>query len=511
MARPDSEDGWRPPRLDPESPDLIWIIVPGTNPPVHLQIMRGDPLILLPAFAADLNEHVEHMRDADSACYTPTNFVSTSNHLNATAFDFNWDSHKFHEFGTFNADQMRTLTELFAFYSVGDLSLIAWGGKDWAGDPQDEMHFQMGYNTWNNPQVGEWMRTHIRPDGFSTFRRGGQAGPPAQPQVMTVPLTPLPNGRWTSPSPAWAHLITRESGGNPTIIQQIIDVNSGGNEAEGLFQITPATWRAHSGDHLAPSPRLATPQQQAIIAARIFTRNPSGSDWGAGLPGREDAGQLAAGLVPLTDTPTQGEDELSAEAERMIKEIHDEWSASKLGPSRSFMAVDGKLIESPLGFLYNMDGNIWSQELTWAYLFDVSLAVEIVETVAQNGSYEGSWVQSNAFNAWLNQFGQEYCQGLIAFKQALVAKLVGSSSPQQSSGTGGVMRLPEPVSEPTHVLTPVTNISAQNSSGPKNLGDVVKTVVDAVQELNLSDSLSAADYATLDASIKILEMKNGTK
>jgi hypothetical protein len=94
-------------------------------------------------------------------------------------------------------------------------------------------------------------------------------------------------------------LINRESSGIPDIIQQIQDVNSGGNEAEGLFQITPRTWRANGGTDFARSARLATPQQQAIVAARIFTRNPSGSDWGAGRPGREDASQLAAGLVPL--------------------------------------------------------------------------------------------------------------------------------------------------------------------------------------------------------------------
>lgn len=135
-------------------------------------------------------------------------------------------------------------------------------------------------------------------------------GPLEQAGVLTVPLTPLANGTWTSPSPAWAHLIMRESGGNPTIIQQIIDVNSGGNEAEGLFQITPATWRAHNGTEFAATPRLATPQQQALVAARIFTRNPSGSDWGAGLAGRENAAELAAGLVPATAPPE--EDFLSA-------------------------------------------------------------------------------------------------------------------------------------------------------------------------------------------------------
>ncbi|MEV5360566.1 transglycosylase family protein [Micrococcus luteus] len=124
---------------------------------------------------------------------------------------------------------------------------------------------------------------------------------------MTIPLISRGNGRWGSPSPAWDHLINRESSGIPDIIQSpnVVDVNTGGNEAEGLFQITPKTWKGAGGLDFAPSARRATPQQQAVVAARIFTRNPSGSDWGAGRPGREDPRELAAGLVPLDSNQVQ--------------------------------------------------------------------------------------------------------------------------------------------------------------------------------------------------------------
>ncbi|ORA07765.1 transglycosylase family protein [Mycobacterium arosiense] len=122
---------------------------------------------------------------------------------------------------------------------------------------------------------------------------GNSSGAPAVPLVQTA------SGTWTSPNPAWAHLIQRESSGINQR-QGIIDVNPGGNEAEGLFQITPRTWAAHGGTAFAPSAIAATPQQQAQVAARILQGNPSGSDWGAGLPGRENAAALLQGILPPT-------------------------------------------------------------------------------------------------------------------------------------------------------------------------------------------------------------------
>ncbi|MGW8935980.1 phage tail tape measure protein [Gordonia terrae] len=121
--------------------------------------------------------------------------------------------------------------------------------------------------------------------------------PQAQPGgVTTIPLIQKPDGTWTSPDPAWAALIARESGGNPTITQGVQDANSGGNEATGLFQIARGTWAGNGGEEFAPIAGQATPQQQAIVAARIFEKS-GGQPWGAGLPGRENEDALRAGLV----------------------------------------------------------------------------------------------------------------------------------------------------------------------------------------------------------------------
>lgn len=319
-----SENGW--PYVDQGS--CTWVTIPGTNPPVSLQIQNGQPLQIMRAFAADFNAEVEPLRDPDSACWTEGNDVATSNHPGGTAMDLNWNSHPFQiPDAGFDSVKLAKVRELLDWYE----GTIFWG-NDW-DSPKDAMHFQMGYNSYLNAHTDDFIKRKIRPDGYST-RRGDA------PAVMTVPLMQNGDGTWGSPSPAWDHLIKRESSGNPTIVQQIIDVNSGGNEAEGLFQITPRTWQAHGGTEFAPSPRLATPQQQAIVAARIFTRNPSGSDWGAGLPGREDAAQLAAGLVPAGGTPVQGEDELSAQAEKFIAEIHG--ALFNAVPSQSIYATPGE-------------------------------------------------------------------------------------------------------------------------------------------------------------------------
>lgn len=104
------------------------------------------------------------------------------------------------------------------------------------------------------------------------------------------------SGTWRSSLPEWDALMQRESGGINQR-QQIIDSNSGGNEAEGLFQITPQTWNANGGGAYASSPLSASPQQQAAIAQNIFNRNPTGSDWGAGMQGRENPAQLQAELA----------------------------------------------------------------------------------------------------------------------------------------------------------------------------------------------------------------------
>ena len=194
-----TEDGW--PLVDQAG--CTWITVAGSNPPVSLQIQSGVPATVMGAWAADWNAFIEPLRDADSASWTEGNSVlggygrnNGSNHLGGTAEDLNWNSHPFRKRGSLNAAQMATLKEMEDFYE----GTMFWAGR-W-DDPADEMHSQMGYDTYDRasgdayPWVKDFITRKIRPDGFSTFRRGGTPGhqPAAAASVDVLRAAMSPTG-----------------------------------------------------------------------------------------------------------------------------------------------------------------------------------------------------------------------------------------------------------------------------------------------------------------------------
>lgn len=126
-----SEDGWR--MVD--QAECEWI---SPAPGVTIQVRKGIPATILGAFAARFHKIVEPLRDNDTACWTPTNTVATSNHMAGTAMDLNWGSHPFHVRGTFG-DRLPALRQL-----LDDFEGCVWWGGDWQS-PIDEMHFQLNY------------------------------------------------------------------------------------------------------------------------------------------------------------------------------------------------------------------------------------------------------------------------------------------------------------------------------------------------------------------------------
>ncbi|MBO0676767.1 M15 family metallopeptidase [Mycolicibacterium sp. S2-37] len=170
-----SENGW--PMVDEGSCE--WITVPGTN--VSLQIQKGWPLIVLRAFAADFHAYVEPLRDADSACWTRDNKVGNSNHLSGTGMDLNWngaDGRTFRlgisEAEAYPGDKARQLRELLAWYEDIVFCGGRWSIRDW-------MHMQLNGNTYGNAaRVQGFIDRKIRPDGFSTYRRGAYSANPVE-------------------------------------------------------------------------------------------------------------------------------------------------------------------------------------------------------------------------------------------------------------------------------------------------------------------------------------------
>lgn len=167
-----SENGW--PYVDQGS--CTWDeVVPG----VWLQIQNGAPFTIMRAFARDFHAHVEPLRDYDSACWTQDNTVDTSNHPGGTGMDLNWNGadQKTFRYGitkerAYPGDKARKLDELLAFYEDVIYCGGYWSIRDW-------MHFQMGYGTYDSKadrpteKTLDFIRRKIRPDGFSTFNRGG--------------------------------------------------------------------------------------------------------------------------------------------------------------------------------------------------------------------------------------------------------------------------------------------------------------------------------------------------
>lgn len=146
--------------------------IPGTT--INVPLQAGQPATILKAFAADYHQHVESLYNGkdDVGGWTPTNSVWNSNHLSGTAMDLNWSDHPFPLKGSFNANQIRTIREKLDWYE----GMVYWGG-DWTS-PIDEMHWQMGYNTFNNPRTQEFIDRKIKPDGFSRFTDEKRSGIP---------------------------------------------------------------------------------------------------------------------------------------------------------------------------------------------------------------------------------------------------------------------------------------------------------------------------------------------
>jgi hypothetical protein len=126
------------------------------------------------------------------------------------------------------------------------------------------------------------------------------------------------------------------------------------------------------------------------------------------------------------------EDDMFTEDDRRkLDAMFNEYRPDRQAPTRSFFGLDMIWGETPLGYLWNMDGNINEIFMTWAYIFGVQDAEEAVEHIATHGVSPDSWAGKHLNEdgkAWLAEFGQQWCQGLVAFRKRLQAALNNPAS-----------------------------------------------------------------------------------
>lgn len=532
-----SENGWR--MVDTGS--CVWVKVPGTN--VTLQIREGQPEKILKAFAADFNVYVEPLRDRDSACWTATNSVGTSNHLSGTGMDLNWDGppeapvfrYGITKERAYPGAKAKALDDLLDWYEGMVYCGGYWSIRDW-------MHMQMGYDTYgsaNVAKVNDFIARKIRADGFSTYKRGGSTTPPPTPPAPSNAADILARATGVSVQRAAEILPTVQKGlvlSQCTNVKRIAtwlaqmghesasfvyteEIQKNGRYAPYIgrtwIQITwDYNYRAFSkwcfDQGLVPTVdyfyvnyreladlkwagigpawywTVARPQINSLCDAGNFdavTQAINGGQNGAADRKARYSRALAVGdqlLALISNAPSQGEDELSAEAERKIDVIYNELTRRFLSRSPLRHVGEGP-VDTAVGFLLNVDG---------------SQHVEIVKTLASLGHPPSLNLLHEVANN--TEPGR---QDDAKLAQAILAEIENKPVPQPQAVVSAAPSAPEVV----YLQPPQPQFEVGNAD---STGQTIGKAYDALEALKLSGAtLSPDELKTLQALIAILTTK----
>jgi len=181
--------------------------------------------------------------------------------------------------------------------------------------------------------------------------------------------------------------IMSESSGNPNAIQQVIDVNSGGNEAVGLLQVVPGTFAANRNPSL---PNDRTNPDASMSAAIRYYRATYGEDLGAmwGQGHGYDQGGIANGIGVMPKYTLEPERVLSpaqtAAFEQLIPFLGRLFGVSQQGPVDVNIAqLDG----SKLPTTANTDGrNVIEGEIYGQDLQGAAIDAETGEYLPENNT-----------------------------------------------------------------------------------------------------------------------------
>lgn len=538
-GRSNSEDGWW--YVDQGS--CTWLNVLGCNPPVQLQIQNGQPLQIMGAFAADFNYYIEPLRNPDSACWTPDNSVSTSNHPGGTAMDLNWLSHRFQiSYDGYDADKIARVRELLDFYE----GMIFWG-QDWGLQgvgPFDCMHFQMGYDTWgseNVARVQDFINRKIRPDGWSTFRRGGVI-PPADPpndqvdvlvratgistlraqQIMptmlqgldlaqcnTVNRVAMALAQWGHESGSFVYTEEIQSGDETfdrwkykgrTWIQITWSTNYAGFSqwCYGRGLVPTSTYFVDNPKELADLKwagigpawywTVARPQINSLCDSQDLVAVTQAINGGqSGAPDRKTRYDraLALGDQLLALTTQSGDDDDMIPTDQWNNLYHALMDdVPSLSPLRHL--GEGN-VGSVLRLLRNMDG---------------SVHIEVVKLLASLGHPDSVALLQEVANADPVQYPDRQNDAKIA--QAILADL------NPPTKTDAVQFVEAPVT-PMRATLPAPVQKLVDSVEPQTAGQIIGELYDVLDKLRMADALPIESRAPLAALISVLQTKNGAQ
>ncbi|WP_063012245.1 transglycosylase SLT domain-containing protein [Nocardia nova] len=177
--------------------------------------------------------------------------------------------------------------------------------------------------------------------------------------------------------------IQSESGGNPSIVQQVHDVNSGGNEAVGILQVTPGTFAAYR-DPALPNDR--TDAYANMVAALRYYRARYGMDlstmWGQGHgyarggwafgPGGSEADGF---LAPLSNGEFVVNAAAAAANAPLLEAVNSShWSPGRINPAAFAPSAPGSASSA---------GNDYSIHLHEPRVADVSDLMDVAERANQ--------------------------------------------------------------------------------------------------------------------------------
>ncbi|MCV7079294.1 M15 family metallopeptidase [Mycobacterium szulgai] len=168
-----TENGW--PQCSRDECETV--SVPGTNK-VRLVVRAGDAATVLCAWAAWFHRNIRSIEPPDGHqnwwYWDPVDSVWNSNHLSGTAIDLCADELNQYRYDM-PQDQVTKVQQGLSLFEAN----IYWG-RDWGAGDQDEMHFQCGYDTWNNPRFAQFAQ-RLRDGYLNIF------GPP-DPLAFPLPL-----------------------------------------------------------------------------------------------------------------------------------------------------------------------------------------------------------------------------------------------------------------------------------------------------------------------------------